>query len=165
MTSTASTSPTATLTLSKAILWGGLVAGVLDAMDGVVAFGVKGLSPIQVLQYIASGLLGPSSFQGGLTTAALGAVLHFFIAFVVAAVYVVASQWITVLRSQAILFGLLFGATVYFFMNYLVLPLSAVVHSPFSIGLFVNGVIGHAAFVGLPIALYARHSGTSAVVR
>jgi hypothetical protein len=60
---------------------GGLVAGVLDAVDGVVAFGLKGLNPLQVLQYIASGLLGPASFQGGFGTAAVGTVLHFFIAF------------------------------------------------------------------------------------
>ena len=32
---------TSTLTVPKAILWGGLVAGVLDAMDGVVAYGFK----------------------------------------------------------------------------------------------------------------------------
>jgi hypothetical protein len=147
---------TSTLTVPKAILWGGLVAGVLDATDGVIAFGLKGLNPIQVLQYIASGVLGPSSFQGGLGTAALGTVLHFVIAFVVATVYVVASQWITPLKSKAVLFGLLFGVAVYFFMNYLVLPLSAVTPSPFSLGMFLNGVIGHAVFVGLPIALYAR---------
>ena len=156
MSATTSLSSTNTLTVPKAILWGGFVAGVLDAVDGVVAFGLKGLSPIQVLQYIASGLLGPSSFQGGLGTAALGTVLHFVIAFVAAAVYVVASQRITLLKSKAVLFGLLFGVAVYFFMNYLILPLSAVAHSPFSLGLFLNGVIGHAMFVGLPIALYAR---------
>jgi hypothetical protein len=156
MSATTSSSLTNTLTVPKAILWGGFIAGVLDAVDGVVAFGLKGLDPIQVLQYIASGLLGPSSFQGGLGTAALGTVLHFVIAFVAAAVYVVASQRITLLKSKAVLFGLLFGVVVYFFMNYLVLPLSAVARSPFSLGLFLNGVIGHAIFVGLPIALYAR---------
>ena len=69
------------LTVPKAILWGGLVAGVLDATDGVVAFGLQGLNPIQVLQYIASGLLGKASFDGGLATAALGTLIHFFITF------------------------------------------------------------------------------------
>jgi len=158
MSSAANPVSTSVLTLPKAILWGGLVAGVLDAVDGVVAFGTKGLNPIQVLQYIASGLLGPSSFNGWLGTAALGTALHFFIAVVAAAVYVLASAWMPVLKSKAILFGLLFGAAVYFFMNYLVLPLSAVAHTPFSLGLFLNGVIGHAVFVGLPIAVYARRT-------
>jgi hypothetical protein len=152
---------TSTRTISTAILWGGLVAGVLDAADGVVAFGFKGLNPIQVLQYIASGLLGPSSFRGGLVTAALGTGFHFFIAFVAAAVYVLASQQIALLNGRAVLFGVLYGVMVYFFMNYLVLPLSAVGHSPFSLGLFLNGVIGHGIFVGLPVALYARKAAES----
>jgi hypothetical protein len=149
-------SATTTMTIPRAILWGGLIAGVLDAVDGVVAFGFKGLNPIQVLQYIASGLLGPASFQGGLITAALGTVFHFFIAFVAAAVYVLTSQRITILKRRAVLFGVLYGVAVYSFMNYAVLPLSAVGPSPFSLGLFLNGVFGHALFVGLPIALYAR---------
>lgn len=142
----------------KAIVWGGLVAGVLDAIDGVVAFGLKGMSPIQVLQYIASGLLGPASFNGGLPTAALGTVLHFLIALVAAAVFVLASNKIPALTQKPVSWGLSFGVAVYFFMNYLVLPLSAVPKGPFSVGLFLNGVIGHAVFVGLPIALYARRA-------
>ena len=40
------------LTNMQAIFWGGLVAGILDAVDGVIAFGTQGLNPIQVLQYI-----------------------------------------------------------------------------------------------------------------
>ncbi len=73
------------------IVWVGLAAGVLDSVDAVVAFGFKGMNPIQVLQYVASGLLGANSFRGGLATAALGTGLHFLIAFVVAAVYYAAS--------------------------------------------------------------------------
>ena len=144
--------------IGQAILWGGLAAGVLDAIDGVIAFGTQGFNPGQVLQYIASGLLGKASFDGGITTAGLGTLLHFFIAFVAAAVYVIAGQWISVLKRRAVTFGLLYGVTVYFFMNYLVLPLSAVGHSPFKLGLFLNGVIGHALFVGVPIAWIGRRT-------
>ena len=48
----------------------------------------QGLNPIQVLQYIASGAMGQSAFQGGLATAALGAAFHFSIAWVAAGVFV-----------------------------------------------------------------------------
>ena len=147
----------------KAIVWGGLVAGVLDATDGVVVYGLQGLNPIQVLQYIASGVLGPSSFEGGLATAGLGTLLHFFIAFVVAAVYVLASRLIPALNARPRLFGPLFGVAVFFFMNYGVFPLSAVGSAPFSLGMFLNGVFGHALFVGLPIALFARRAGGESV--
>ena len=146
------------LTNVQAIFWGGLVAGTLDAVDGVIAYGTQGLNPIQVLQYIASGALGKSAFQGGLVTAALGAALHFGIAWVAATVFVLASHRLEILKTHAVLAGLLYGAAVYFFMNYLVLPLSAVAASTFQLGLFLNGVIGHALFVGLPISLFARRA-------
>src|SRR5215467_15043669 len=84
------------------IVWGGLLAGTLDAGDGVVAFGFKGMNPIQVLQYIASGLLGVAAFQGGLKTAGLGAVLHYFIAFAVAAVYYGASLKLATLHIHPV---------------------------------------------------------------
>jgi uncharacterized membrane protein YagU involved in acid resistance len=147
---------TGTLSVTKAILYGTLVAGALDATDGVVFFGLQGLNPIQVLQYIASGLLGQRSFQGGLATAGLGVLLHFGIAAVVAAIYVVASLKLSVLRSQAAVLGLLYGAAVYLVMNLIVLPMSAVAHTPITTAALVNGLIGHALFVGLPIAFFAR---------
>jgi hypothetical protein len=144
------------LTNAQAIFWGGLVAGILDAVDGVIVFGTQGLNPIQVLQYIASGALGKSAFQGGLATAALGAVFHFAIAWMAAAVFVLATRGLEILKTHAVPAGLLYGAAVYFFMNYLVPPLSAVAASTFHLGLFLNGVIGHALFVGLPISLFTR---------
>jgi hypothetical protein len=142
----------------QAIFWGGLVAGTLDAVDGVIAYGTQGLNPIQVLQYIASGALGKSAFEGGFATAALGAAFHFLIAWAAAAVFVLAIQRLHVLKTHAVASGLLYGAAVYFFMTYLVLPLSAVATSTFSPGLFLNSVLGHALFLGLPIALFARRA-------
>lgn len=141
------------------ILRGGLVAGTLDAADAVIAYGILGMNPVQVLQYVASGLLGSAAFAGntgsGLANAGLGAVLHYSIAFVVAALYYSAFLKVPVLKRKPVLLGLIYGASVFLFMNYLVLPLSAVAKSPFSWGLFLNGIIGHALFVGLPIALLA----------
>ena len=140
----------------QAIFWGGFVAGILDAVDGVIAFGTQGLNPVQVLQYIASGALGQSAFHGGVATAALGAAFHFSIAWVTAAVFVLATRRLEILKTHAVTAGLVYGAAVYFFMNYLVLPLSAVAAGTFHLGLFLNGVIGHTLFVGLPISLFAR---------
>jgi len=137
---------------------GGLLAGTLDAVDGVVAFVFNGMNPIQVLQYIASGLLGVDSFQGGLKTAGLGAVLHYFIAFAVAAIYDGVSLKLPTLHVHPVKWGLTYGVGVYLAMNYVVLLLSAVPTSPFSVGLFLNGVIGHAVFVGLAIAWFAHRS-------
>ena len=158
MNSATALSPKQSLTDTQAIFWGGLIAGILDALDGVIAYGTQGSNPIQVLQYIASGALGKSAFQGGLVTAAVGAAFHFLIAWVAAAVFVWTSRRLEILKTHAVLTGLFYGVAVYFFMNYLVLPLSAVAAGRFKLGFFLNGVIGHALCVGLPISLFARRA-------
>jgi len=146
-----------TLSVSRAILYATLVAGVLDAADGVVFRGLQGQNPIQVLQYIASSLLGTRSFSGGLATAGLGLVVHFAIALVVAAIYILASRRIAVLRTQWVLLGLLYGVAVWVVMNLVMLPLTAVAPSPITTAALVNGVMGHALFVGLPGAFFAKN--------
>lgn len=111
-----------------------------------------------MLQSVASGLLGRSAYAGGLPTAALGLGLHFFIAFVAAAVYFGASVKWPLLVRRAAPCGLVHGIAVFFFMRHVVLPLSAFQPGPFSWPLFVNGLLIHAFGVGLPIALVARRS-------
>jgi len=147
---------TGALTVGKAILWAGLIAGALDAIDGIAAYSFLGLSPIQVLQFIASGALGKSAFSGGLATAALGAGLHFSIAFVAAALYVATTRHLPALNTRPVAHGTAYGLAVFVFMSYFVLPLSAVAASPFSLPMFLNGVFDHVLFVGIPIALVAR---------
>ncbi len=141
---------------ARAILVGTLAVGVLDAIDAVVFFGLRGVSPLRCFQAIASGLLGRAAFQGGAPTALLGAALHFFIAFGIVSVYYVASGRLAVLTRWPILCGLVYGVFVYFFMNHVVLPLSAVARGTFVLPVFLNGVIGHALLVGLPSAILAR---------
>ena len=119
-----------TLPVSRAILYATLVVGALDAADGVVFRGLQGQNPIQVLQYIASSLLGARSFSGGLASAGLGLVAHFAIALVVATIYILASRRVAVLRTQWVLLGLLYGAAVWAVMNLVVLPLTAVAPTP-----------------------------------
>ena len=145
-----------TLPVSRAMVYATLVVGALDAADGIVVRGLQGQNPIQVLQYIASSLLGARAFSGGLASAGLGLVVHFAIALVVAAIYILASRRVAVLRTQWALLGLLYGAAVWAVMNLVLLPLTAVAHSPITTAALVNGVISHALFVGLPSAFFAK---------
>jgi hypothetical protein len=141
------------------ILYGGLAVGVLDALDALIFFGLRnGTSPIRIFQHIASGLLGRAAFDGGLATAMMGLWLHFLIAFIIAAVYYRASLSFPILVRKAVIWGLSYGVAVYFVMNYVVVPLSAAPKGRFSFAPFLNGVIGHALLVGLPVALFARRS-------
>ncbi len=111
---------------------------------------------MRLLQGIAAGLLGKPAFTGGMTTALLGLLCHFFIAFVAAAVYFAASRKAPFLMQHSVVSGVLYGIAVYFFMQRAVLPLSAAIKYPFSWqGMFV-GVAIHIFCVGLPIALTIR---------
>ena len=164
MTTSASYAPasvTRNLTLPRAILFATLVVGALDATDGVIFLGLRGKNPIQVLQYIASSVLGSRSFSDGLASAGLGLILHFAVSLVVTAIYLLASRRIAVLRTQWILIGLLYGAAVWAVMNLLFLPLTAVAHGPIPTAAWVNGIVGHALFVGLPCAFFAHKVQTA----
>lgn len=145
-----------TLPVFRAMVYATLVVGALDAADGIVVRGLQGQNPIQVLQYIASSLLGARAFSGGLASAGFGLVVHFAIALVVGAIYILASRRVAVLRTQWALLGLLYGAAVWAVMNLVLLPLTAVSHSPITTAALVNGVVGHALFVGLPSAFFAK---------
>ena len=140
-----------------AIFWGGLLAGVFDITQAFIGFGIQyGAKPMAILQSVASGALGPKAFQGGAKTAALGAVLHFVIAYGAATVYYVASRWIPLMTSHAVISGLLYGEMVFLFMHFVVVPLSAAAPGRFSMATLITGPIGHTFLVGLPIALATR---------
>lgn len=139
----------------RAIGWAGLVAGCLDLTAAFVESGLEGRSPVRLLQGIAGGLLGMSSFQKGLATAALGLLFHFLIATTASAVFYAASRKLKLLVSSPIRSGLLYGIVVYTFMRYVVLPLSAYhvqVALP-SIADLIRDVAIHMFLVGLPISL------------
>ena len=140
----------------QAILWGGFACGVLDITAAFVVYGSFGLKPLRLLQGIAAGVLGPGALGGGIATAALGLFLHFVIAYGAATVYVVASRWLRFLLQHATAWGPVYGVAVYFFMNRVVVPLSAARKNPFSVRMMVIGVVIHIFCVGLPISTASR---------
>lgn len=141
----------------RAVVVAGAVVGILDGIDAVVALRLAlGLDPVTIYQFVASGALGPSAFRGGLATALLGVFVHFVIAFAAAAVFTAAATRIDALTQHYAVSGLAYGVGVYFFMNYVVIPLSKIPASAPSLALFLNGVIGHALLVGVPTAYFAR---------
>jgi hypothetical protein len=141
----------------RAIIYGALAVGVLDLLDALIFFGLRGAAPLTICQSIAAGLLGRAAFQGGAATAALGVALHFFIATCVVVAFYLASLRLPVLVRQAVIAGLLYGLAVYVVMNYIVIPLSALGgRGPFVLPVFINGLLIHAFGVGLPAALFVR---------
>ena len=140
----------------RALLYGTLTVGVLDLLDALVFFGLRGVAPILISQSIASGLLGRAAYDGGVPTAVLGILLHFFNAFVIVVTYLIASRRFPTLAHRPLLFGPLYGLAVYAVMNLVVVPVSAAVVGPKSWPVVVNGLLIHMLRVGLPSALAAR---------
>src|SRR5271166_1321228 len=108
----------------RGILFGGLIAGVLDISDAFFLWRMRGVTPMRGLQGIASGLLGKAAFSGGAGIAAFGLALHFFIAFSAAVVYYFVLKLMPMLASHPIPSGIAYGLMVLGVMNLVVLPLS-----------------------------------------
>jgi hypothetical protein len=141
-----------------AIVYGGLVAGVLDFLAASINAYLRGTSPVRVWQYVASGLLGPASFSRGYGSVLLGVLCHFVIAFGAATVFFFASLRFPILIQRAVIFGIVYGVVVYFFMSRVVVPLSAARTFPFSVQGLITGLLIHIVCVGLPIALLTRRA-------
>jgi len=130
---------------------GGAAAGGLDLIQACVLFGAR------IPLVIAAGLLGRQALQGGPATYVLGVLLHFFIAFSIAAIYYAASRRLTFLTEHPLVCGLAYGAAVELVMNLVVLPLSAL-HSrgPYQLFDLIQGLLVHMVVVGLPVAFSIR---------
>lgn len=142
-----------------AILVGGSIAGVLDITYAIAFSVLRGGTAVQLLQTVASGLLGASSYEGGIATATLGLSLHFLLAFMFAAAFFVIGRRHRILTRHAVAFGVLYGLVVFAIMNFLVLPLSAFPHPvTFPPLATVTDLLSHMLFIGLPIAFATRRA-------
>jgi uncharacterized membrane protein YagU involved in acid resistance len=140
-----------------AIFFGGLLAGIFDLTQAFIGYSLMGSTPFRILQAIAGGIFGrQESRQLGWTSAAVGLLCHFTVAFSAATVYYLASRKLRVLVQRPLLCGLIYGELVFLFMYLVVIPLSAIGHATYNLATYLTGPIGHPLLVGLPIALCVR---------
>ncbi|HEY7098353.1 MAG TPA: hypothetical protein VH437_16635 [Terriglobales bacterium] len=140
-----------------AILWGGFIGGSFDMTFALLFYGLRrGIPLAKIPQSIASGLLGADAYSGGTATVVLGFCLHYFIAMSAATVYYFASRKISFLRRNAVVSGLLYGAAIYSFMNFVVLPLSAVPSIHHTLLNVSADLTVHVLLIGPSIALATR---------
>jgi uncharacterized membrane protein YagU involved in acid resistance len=150
--------PTTSYPILKAILVGGLVAGVLDITYAITAYGLIGVPARAILQSIASGWLGKTAYSGGWPVAMLGLASHLFITCVMAGIFVAAARRVSQLCKQPLLSGMVFGLCAFVVMNQVVVPLSAAAVRP-PRGWFLAGdLLSHMFLVGAPIAFAARRA-------
>jgi hypothetical protein len=133
----------------------GFIVGAMDITSAIIITISRGSTVTRLMQFIASGLLGPKAFQGGTGTFVLGLGLHFVIAFSLVAVFYAASRSLAFLRRQAVVSGLVYGLIVFGVMNLIVLPLSAAKPRHSLTGDLIQIGI-HMFVIGLPTALLVR---------
>jgi len=149
------------------IVQAGLLAGALDISAACIqAYLVGGVTPAQVLRYVASGVWGPDAFQGGTGMALQGLLFHFIIAFGWATLFFFAYPLIRKVSTNWVLNGLVYGVIVWTLMNRVIVPLSNVPARPFQFN--VQAMIGMAIImgcIGLPIAWIVQKYYNKSVVK
>ena len=137
----------------KSILLGGFIAGTVDI--GAAAL-INLISPIVILRYVAVGVLGRRSLDMGMTSAVLGMLLQWAMSILIAAVFVLATRPLPAIRRHWTTSGLAYGVIVFFVMNYVVVPLSAVGRLPrFTTASFAENMLAMLLF-GVIVAYFAR---------
>ena len=92
----------------------------------------------------------------GYSSALLGLMFHFFIAFCATAVFFFAARKLPLARHPW-LSGITFGIALYIVMNYVVLPLSKIGLRPTPpLVPLINGVAALVFCIGIPLAFMAR---------
>ncbi len=145
------------MSIGQVVALSACLAGVLDLSATGILMATQGTPIKRLLQFIASGVLGPSAFNGGRRTAGFGLLLHFLIAVVAAALYFEVSRGLPIILNRPVLFGVLYGVTVHLVMSRIVVPLSRAPKREFSIAAFLVQLVIHVFCVGLPIALTQSH--------
>ena len=142
-----------------AILLGGLIAATIDIGAACV---ISGRSPAFILQVIAGGVLAKASFEGGVPTMMLGAVLQEAMGILIATAYVLPARAVPALSRRWIISGLAYGVTIFFVMNYVVVPLSAWKSTPhFTVLKFTENMAAMLLF-GLIVAFFYGRTATAA---
>jgi len=144
----------------QTILSAGLVAGCFDLLSAIIVYSVvmQRTTDIKLLQGIGRAVFGNKIFDSDTSLALSGVAVHFFIAFSFATFYFFVFPYVTFLRRQRILGGLLYGAFAWCVMNLAVLPIFHVANIPHKWDSILRGVVILMFCIGLPISMIvSRH--------
>jgi len=144
--------------MTTAILFTGLLAGLLDAAGAVIVYLIRGgRTPGRIFNFIASGVFGPAAMTGGTPMAVAGFGFHMMIAMGWTILFFLAARQFDVLRRHAIPAAVGYGILVWILMNKVVLPLSRVqMAATTTWNSIIVGAVVLVVCIGLPISLGAR---------
>jgi hypothetical protein len=144
---------------AKTIFVATLAAGTLDILSALILYRyVYNIGARQLLQGIASALLGNKAFKGGGGTAFLGLCIHYCIALSFAAFYFFVFPYVPFLKKYKIAGGVLYGVFAWVVMNLAVLPLIGYSKYNFHWVPVIRSAVILMYAIGIPIALIVnRH--------
>jgi hypothetical protein len=142
---------------STSLARAGLATGVIDGLfSSILSVAAYGSTVTRLFQGVASTLLGPAAIDGGLSTAAIGVLMHFGVAFGWSAVFLALVQsssrirTLVASRSGIVMVALVYGPLVWMTMSLVVIPMLTQRPPVINVRWWVQ-LIGHFPFVGLPI--------------
>lgn len=141
-------------TTERAIVTATAVSGTLDLLSAFLFAGMKGNSPVKVLQSVASGPFGAAMFDRGPRGALTGLLVHYGLMTIMVSVFVLAVTRIPTLLRQPAVTGIAYGFGIYLVMYWFVLPLRYPSVFP-QTGWWqvTNALISHLLCVGLSMGL------------
>ena len=137
-----------------------LVAGTFDISYATgFSYVRSGVPPSRVLQFVASGALGPDAYTGGTAAAAIGLGFHYLFALLFTAFFFAAARAMPSLRRRPVVTGVIYGIGIYLVMNFVVIPLSRIGPRPMAATIvLLTGLLVHMFLIGTPISLGARRA-------
>jgi hypothetical protein len=142
------------------LLAGALIAGAIDITYAILFSWLRrGTSPERLLQFVASGALGPAAFEGGTAAAALGLGFHFLNALIITAIFFAIAVRVPDLLHRPVLTGMAWGVVVYVVMTFIVVRLSRIGPRPTpKPDAMISGLLIHMFGIGTPMVLAARRA-------
>lgn len=137
-----------------------LLVGLLDILAAFGSFYFStGKSPLIVLKFISSAVMGASAYKEGLVSVLLGLVLHFVVAFLFTLFFFLLYKPLRLYRYPTYLVAIVYGSFIWLVMNKLVLPMSSVKQQPFQLWEAAKAAMILILMIGLPLAfrLKQRH--------
>jgi hypothetical protein len=141
----------------KTIAWLGLLAGSLDIVCACLqAWLARGIKPVLILQYIASGAFGKLAFSGGGAMAFTGLVIHFIIAYSFTILFFLLYPSIKIMSKSVVVTAIVYGIFIFVVMNLLVLPLTKIPKGTFRLDRALIGTGILIVAIGLPLSIVAK---------
>jgi hypothetical protein len=130
-------------------------AGTLDLLSAFMFSGTKGIRPLRVLQFVASGPLGDRAFDTS-SFAVAGLITHYAIMACMVAAYMIAALKLPILARRPLQPGMIYGFGLWTVMYWIVRPLrwpDAPLPSPSGAIQIGEELISHVILVGIAIGL------------